>query len=49
MKTKKCIRCNVKLHPTDWIILKEMNILPICDKCVLNEKNYNTEVKQKGD
>jgi DNA-directed RNA polymerase subunit M/transcription elongation factor TFIIS len=41
MKSKKCITCGIRLHPTDWIILKEMNNLPICDNCSLKEKNKN--------
>ncbi|WP_226537425.1 hypothetical protein [Fictibacillus halophilus] len=28
-----CLICNVKLHPTDWLILKKLNKLPICDIC----------------
>jgi hypothetical protein len=43
MKTKKCIRCGVRLHPTDWIILKEMNTLPICDDCSLGQDENKTE------
>jgi DNA-directed RNA polymerase subunit M/transcription elongation factor TFIIS len=46
MKTKKCIKCGVQLHPTDWIILKEMNTLPICDNCSLDEEKNNNELLQ---
>ncbi|MBH0160454.1 hypothetical protein [Fictibacillus sp. 26RED30] len=49
MKTKKCIKCGVKLHTTDWIILKEMNTLPVCDNCTLNEKENKNEDMQGKD
>jgi acetyl-CoA carboxylase beta subunit len=50
MKTKKCIKCGVRLHLTDWIILKEMNTLPICDNCSLIESESNTkELKDKDE
>jgi hypothetical protein len=35
------MRC--PLHNTDWIILKEMSMLPICDNCLLKEQNSNFE------
>jgi hypothetical protein len=38
---KKCIKCGIRLHPTDWIILKEMNTLPICDYCLFEEEESN--------
>jgi hypothetical protein len=48
MKPKKCLKCGVRLHPTDWIILKEMNTLPICDNCSLDEeKNKNELIQNK--
>jgi hypothetical protein len=48
LKTKKCIKCGVKLHPTDWIILKEMSTMPICDNCLLSDKeNKNESEKDK--
>lgn len=46
MKTKKCIRCGVRLHPTDWIILKEMSTMPICDNCLLSNKDNINEVEK---
>jgi hypothetical protein len=49
MKTKKCIKCGVRLHPTDWVILKEMNTLPICDNCSLNNKEINNTIIQNLD
>jgi hypothetical protein len=45
MKTKKCIKCGVRLHSTDWIILKEMNTLPIC--ALDKEKNKNELIQNK--
>jgi hypothetical protein len=49
MKPKKCLKCGVRLHPTDWIILKEINTLPICDSCSLSEKENNNAVIQNKD
>ncbi|MBH0166752.1 hypothetical protein IHV12_17665 [Fictibacillus sp. 7GRE50] len=50
MKTKKCIKCGVRLHPTDWIILKEINTLPICDNCSLvdNKKGEENGVEKQN-
>jgi hypothetical protein len=31
IKNKKCIKCGIRIHYTDWIILKELSLLPICD------------------
>jgi hypothetical protein len=47
MKTKKCIRCGVPLHSTDWLILKDMNTLPICDNCSLDEVNKKNVIQYK--
>jgi hypothetical protein len=45
MKEKKCIKCKIRIHPSDWFILKEMSSLPICDKCLFTEeKNANGQV-----
>jgi hypothetical protein len=35
MKNKKCIKCGILIHQTDWIILKQLSLLPICDNCSL--------------
>jgi uncharacterized protein YecA (UPF0149 family) len=43
MKTIKCLKCGVRLHPSDWIILKKMNTLPICDNCSLIDEENNIE------
>jgi hypothetical protein len=44
MKTKKCIKCGIRLHATDWIILKEMSTMPICDNCLFSDKvNHESE------
>jgi hypothetical protein len=45
MKIKKCIKCGVPLHSTDWMILKDMKTLPICDNCSLNEENNKNVIQ----
>jgi hypothetical protein len=41
------LKCGIQIHYTDWIILKEMAMLPICDNCLLaEEQNVETNEKQ---
>lgn len=40
-KTVCCIRCRIKLHPTDWELLKYNNQMPICDECDIKYSNEN--------
>jgi hypothetical protein len=48
------LKCGIQIHYTDWIILKEMAMLPICDNCLLaeeqkaetNEKQTNSSLKK---
>jgi hypothetical protein len=40
-KTVCCIRCRIKLHPTDWELLKYKNQMPICDECDIKYSNEN--------
>lgn len=35
---KKCIKCKILLHPSDWLILKERSSMPICDNCLFTEE-----------
>jgi NAD-dependent SIR2 family protein deacetylase len=41
-----CIRCGIRLHPSDWEILKYNNQLPICDECDI--KYSNEDMKAEG-
>jgi hypothetical protein len=43
-KIKKCIKCGIQLHPTDWIILKQMSKMPICDSCLFIENGEKKKV-----
>jgi hypothetical protein len=38
-KQVSCIRCGIRLHPTDWAILKYNNQMPICDDCDIKCNN----------
>jgi hypothetical protein len=49
MKIKKCIRCGVPMHPTDWLILKEMGYMPICDNCMLIEEETESPFNRLKD
>jgi hypothetical protein len=40
-KTVCCIRCRIKLLPTDWELLKYKNQMPICDECDIKYSNEN--------
>jgi hypothetical protein len=46
MKNKKCLKCGIQIHYTDWIILKELSLLPVCDNCLLKEDERD-EIKEK--
>jgi hypothetical protein len=50
-KIKRCLKCKIKLHSTDWLILKLMNKMPICDICEeklsVNKVNVNLEKEKK--
>ncbi|MFC0237080.1 hypothetical protein [Fictibacillus phosphorivorans] len=48
MKIKKCIRCGIRLHPTDWLVLKEMLSLPICDSCSLIEEKQKLQQEENN-
>ncbi|OOE12487.1 hypothetical protein [Fictibacillus arsenicus] len=39
-----CIRCGIRLHPTDWEILKYNNQMPICDECDIKYSNENKKI-----
>jgi hypothetical protein len=39
-KIKKCIRCGIRLSPSDWKLLKLDSMMPICDECN-GEDNYD--------
>jgi hypothetical protein len=36
-----CIRCGIRLHQTDWEILKSINQMPICDGCDIKYSKTN--------
>lgn len=40
-----CIRCGIKLHPTDWELLKYINPMPICDECDIKYSTENNTLK----
>jgi hypothetical protein len=42
-----CIKCGIRVHPTDWEILKYHNMMPICDGCDL--KYFNVIKKRAND
>jgi hypothetical protein len=48
MKFKKCIKCGIRIHQTDWEILKEMSLMPICDNCLFvpdkNKKDFSKKL-----
>jgi hypothetical protein len=46
MKIKKCIKCGIPMHQTDWLILKEMGYMPICDNCMLKEEDTKSPLNR---